>query len=169
MTAVMAAGADKHLKSIRMVASMEDIRIMLGYQKRWAEDDSPVKMLIKSRRIGGTFGEIVEDCLTAAGEIGDDIWYIAYNKEMTQEFILAAAEFVRILHNELVDIDEEIIHEVRSAKLDHYSPVTRPAYGGTTISARCLDGLRKLQEPKVSVFVPSVETLKKWHWIRQES
>ena len=109
MTPTMSPGSDKHIKSINAVTNMDDIRVLLKYQSDWCADDSAVKFLEKSRRIGGTFGEILDDVLTAAGQIGDDIWYIAYNKDMTQEFILAAAEFVRVLHNELVEIDEEIL------------------------------------------------------------
>ncbi|MGD9809649.1 MAG: hypothetical protein AB7U93_13780 [Deferribacterales bacterium] len=109
----MAESTDKHIKPIQTVTASngDDIRILLKYQADWCADLADVKFLEKSRRIGGTFGEILDDCLTAAGEIGDDIWYIGYNKEMAQEFIRAAAEFVRVLHNELVDIDEEIIED----------------------------------------------------------
>lgn len=65
--------------------------ILLPYQKRWHQDASPVRMLEKSRRIGGTWGTLAAEaaleasCAATAG--GMDQYYIGYNKEMAAEFI----------------------------------------------------------------------------------
>jgi len=63
--------------------------------------------------------------------------------------------------------EDQVIHEVRTAELNHYSPCRIAAYAGTTISARSLESLEEINKPKVSVFMPSVETLEKWQWLKK--
>ena len=61
--------------------------VFLGYQQDWSADDSLVKVIEKSRRIGLSWGEAGEDSLLAASDSGMDVFYIGYNKDMALEFI----------------------------------------------------------------------------------
>jgi len=61
--------------------------VLLSYQKRWVEDNSRVKIIAKSRRIGLSWTEAAEDALLAAQADGSNVYYIGYNKEMAREFI----------------------------------------------------------------------------------
>ena len=49
--------------------------VLLPYQKKWLADKSPVKVIEKSRRIGLTWAQALDDVITAAtsgreGKIG---------------------------------------------------------------------------------------------------
>ena len=68
---------------------------LLPYQARWIQDQSPLKVYEKSRRIGITWTEACASVLDAARKNGNDWWYIGYNKEMALEFIEAAAAWAR--------------------------------------------------------------------------
>lgn len=67
----------------------------LPYQQKWSSDDSPVKWVEKSRRVGLSWGEAGEDALLAASEHGMDVFYIGYNKDMALEYIEDAAGWAR--------------------------------------------------------------------------
>lgn len=67
--------------------------VLLGYQQRWVQDTSQVKIDEKSRRIGITWAEAADDVLLAAATTGMDVWYIGYNKDMAIEFILDCAQW----------------------------------------------------------------------------
>jgi phage FluMu gp28-like protein len=61
--------------------------VLLPYQVRWIEDESPVKVAEKSRRVGLSWAEAADNTLYAASAGGDDVFYIGYNAEMAREFI----------------------------------------------------------------------------------
>jgi len=82
--------------------------IFLGYQQRWCADPAPVKLIEKSRRIGLTWAESGDDTLYAAEVDGDDVWYIGYNKEMAEEFILACADWAKKYKMAASEVSEEI-------------------------------------------------------------
>ncbi|WP_439640081.1 terminase large subunit domain-containing protein [Nevskia sp.] len=67
--------------------------VFLGYQARWSADDSPVKIIEKSRRIGLSWAEAADSTLLAASQQGMDVWYIGYNKDMADEFIRDCADW----------------------------------------------------------------------------
>lgn len=69
--------------------------VLLPYQQRWCADESPVKIIEKSRRVGLSWGEAADSTLLAANEKGMDTWYIGYNKDMAQEFILDCADWAK--------------------------------------------------------------------------
>ena len=47
-------------------ASVETPAALMGYQQRWVADDSPLKVIEKSRRTGLTWAEASDNVLTAA-------------------------------------------------------------------------------------------------------
>ena len=67
--------------------------IFMAYQVKWVEDQSPVKIMEKSRRIGLSYSEAADDVLYAASAEGANVYYISYNKEMTQGFIQDCANW----------------------------------------------------------------------------
>ncbi|PID61993.1 MAG: hypothetical protein CR974_03845 [Gammaproteobacteria bacterium] len=88
--------------------------VLLGYQKRWIADDSPLKIAEKSRRTGLTWAEAADDALIASkrkAEGGSDVFYIGSNKEMAREFIDAVAMWATMFNYAAGEIQEEIIKD----------------------------------------------------------
>lgn len=85
--------------------------VLMGYQQRWAADRSPLKVIEKSRRTGITWAEASDNVLTAAGERtagGQNVYYIAYNQDMTIEYIQACAMWARVFNYAAGEIEESI-------------------------------------------------------------
>lgn len=61
--------------------------VLLPYQQAWINDKSQVKICEKSRRIGLSWAEAADAAITAASASGMDVFYVAYNQDMTQQFI----------------------------------------------------------------------------------
>ncbi len=81
--------------------------VLLPYQNDWVNDDSPVRVYEKSRRIGISWSTAAEAALIAAAQSGMDVWYIGYNKDMAEEFIRDSANWIK--HYQLVaDAVQEI-------------------------------------------------------------
>lgn len=85
--------------------------VFLPYQQDWAGDDSPVKVIEKSRRIGLSWSEAGDDTLYAASASGDDVWYIGYNKEMAEEFINDCAWWAKQYDPAAGAVEEEIVKD----------------------------------------------------------
>lgn len=68
---------------------------LLPYQQAWCHDDSPVKVIEKSRRIGLSWAEAADSALLAASAKGMDTWYVGYNRDMAQEFIRDSGDWSR--------------------------------------------------------------------------
>ncbi|GAB4485978.1 MAG: hypothetical protein OHK006_13080 [Thermodesulfovibrionales bacterium] len=100
-----------------MITAIDDIKalqndgVLLGYQRRWVEDKSPVKVWEKSRRIGATWGEAADDALTAASENGEDVFYIGYNKDMAREFVDECASWLRHYQLAASEIEEFVFKD----------------------------------------------------------
>lgn len=85
--------------------------VLLGYQKRWIADESPLKIAEKSRRTGLTWAEGADASLcasTARGEGGCNHFYVGSNKEMAREFIEAVAMWSKIFNRAAGEIQEEV-------------------------------------------------------------
>lgn len=73
--------------------------ILLPYQSAWNQEVAPLAVCEKGRRVGLSWGEAAEDARLAsrpASEGGMNVWYISYNKEMTEQFISDVAFWARI-------------------------------------------------------------------------
>ena len=93
------------------VRSFDPNNLLLGYQKRWVADDSPLKIAVKSRRTGLTWAQAADDVLTAAtakNNGGTNCFYVGSNKEMAREFIDACAMWSRNFNRAATEIAEEI-------------------------------------------------------------
>lgn len=82
---------------------------LMGYQQRWVADPSPLKVVEKSRRTGFTWAEASDDVLTAASSRsanGQNVYYIAYNQDMTIEYIQACAMWARVFNYAASEVEE---------------------------------------------------------------
>lgn len=89
----------------------DEDELLLGYQKRWVADDSPLKIAEKSRRTGITWAEASDAVLTASrtkSAHGTNHFYVGSNKEMAREFIDAAAMWAKAFDKVAGDIQEEL-------------------------------------------------------------
>ena len=60
---------------------------LLPYQRRWVQDESPIKVCEKARRIGLSWAEAYDSVLHAAADAGADVYYQSYSKDNTRGFI----------------------------------------------------------------------------------
>lgn len=80
--------------------------VLLPYQQAWVADQSPVKIFVKSRRIGGSWAEAGESALEASRTNGQDTWYIGYTKDMAIEFIRDVADWAKYYSLAAGEIEE---------------------------------------------------------------
>lgn len=92
--------------------------VLMAYQQRWVADRSPLKVMEKSRRTGITWGEASDNVLTAASERtagGQNVYYIAYNQDMTIEYIQACAMWARVFNYAAGEIEEGLWADEKDA------------------------------------------------------
>ncbi len=102
--------------------------VLLPYQARWVADQSPVKVMEKSRRIGISWAEAADDALYAsekgAGE-KRNVWYIGYNKDMALEFIGDCANWARA-------------YNLAASGMEEYEEIDREEYEGVVEEKKIL-------------------------------
>lgn len=81
----------------------------MPYQRRWIEDPAPVKVCVKSRRVGITWAEAADAVLTAAAAAGDNVFYISYNNDQAREFVETCATWAKILNQACSELEQEIV------------------------------------------------------------
>ena len=82
---------------------------LMNYQNNWVADMSPLCVVEKSRRTGFTWAEASLDVLTAASSTsanGMNVYYIAYNQDMTIEYIQACAMWAKAFNYAASEIEE---------------------------------------------------------------
>ncbi len=120
--------------------------VLLPYQARWAADQSPVKVMEKSRRVGISWAEAAEDTLWAS-EKGQgekrNVWYVGYNKDMAQEFIGDCANWARAYNlaaSEMEEYDEidreEIEGVIQEKKIRSFRITLQSGWTITALSSR---------------------------------
>ena len=90
-------------------AGAEAPPVLLPYQQRWVADTSPFKVAEKSRRTGLTWAEAADDILTASSSReagGQNVYYIAYNQDMTIEYIQACSMWAKAFNRAATEIEE---------------------------------------------------------------
>lgn len=100
-------------------ALVEAPAVLMAYQQRWVADKSPLKVIEKSRRTGFTWAEAADDVLTAAASRsagGQNVYYIAYNQDMTIEFIQACAMWARVFNHAASEIEDGFWEEDEADK-----------------------------------------------------
>lgn len=84
---------------------------LLPYQRAWIEDSAPVKVVEKSRRVGISWADAYDSVETAAVKDGQDVWYVGYNKDMAEEYILDCAEWAERIGAVAKNEGEEVIKD----------------------------------------------------------
>ncbi len=102
--------------------------VLLPYQKSWLEDGAQVKVVEKSRRIGLTWAQALDDVLKAAtsGRAGMDVLYISFNQDMTREYIDTCAEWAKKLQVVAGQVNEDVFkdgdeREIKAFRIDFAS------------------------------------------------
>jgi phage FluMu gp28-like protein len=120
--------------------------VLLPYQARWVADQSTVKVMEKSRRVGISWAEAADDTLWAS-ETGQgekrNVWYIGYNKDMAQEFIRDCANWGRAYNlaaSEMEEYDEidqeEIDGVIQEKKIRSFRITLQSGWTITALSSR---------------------------------
>lgn len=119
-------------KDLASAASSTAPAVLLPYQQRWVADPSPFKVEEKSRRTGLTWAEASDDVLIAASDAaagGMNVYYIAYNQDMTIEYIQAAAMWARVFNRAASEIEEGFWTEDEEDKQIKTYTIRFPASG----------------------------------------
>lgn len=93
--------------------------VLLPYQQAWIADESPLKVAEKSRRTGLTWAEAADDVLTASSSRdagGQNVYYIAYNQDMTIEYIQACSMWAKAFNRAAGEIEEGFWEEADEDK-----------------------------------------------------
>jgi hypothetical protein len=85
--------------------------VLLPYQATWIQDQSPVKLTQKSRRIGISWADAADAALTAAQANGHDCWYIGYNYDMAEQYIADVASWARAYNLVAHAVEETVVDE----------------------------------------------------------
>ncbi len=93
-----------------------DDPLLLPYQQHLLKTTAQHQVVIceKSRRIGFTWGIAADAVLTAASEKSDggmDVFYLAYEREMTREFIDTCAAWARLFDKACGDVEEVVFKD----------------------------------------------------------
>ena len=86
--------------------------VLLPYQQEWIADDSELKIIEKSRRIGLSWAESADDVLIAAATKaagGDHVWYVGYNQDMARGFIGDCAFWARHYGHAASEMEEAVL------------------------------------------------------------
>ncbi|MBA4289350.1 MAG: hypothetical protein C0439_10300 [Pseudomonas sp.] len=92
-------------------ADLDVPAVLLPYQQEWLAEQGPLVVIEKSRRTGLTWAEAADDVLLSASAKdagGMNTYYIAYNQDMTIEYIQACAMWARMFNHAASEIEEGI-------------------------------------------------------------
>jgi len=96
--------------------------VLLGYQRAWVEDDAPLKLAEKSRRVGLTWAEASDNVSIAAGQDGSNVFYISATQDMALEYIEACAMWARAFNAAAGEIEDGIFEDedrdIKTYKID---------------------------------------------------
>jgi len=97
----------------------ENEPVLLGYQARWFEDESEVKIAEKSRRTGLTWAEAASNVITAAKPKrrgGRNVFYVGSRQEMALEYIAACGLFSKAFNQLAGAVSEGIFKDLDGSK-----------------------------------------------------
>ncbi len=83
--------------------------VLLAYQERWIGDKAKIKVIEKSRRIGLSYSEALDAVLHAASKSGANVYYISFDKDMTEGFIQDCATWAKVFNEACSEIQSESI------------------------------------------------------------
>ena len=91
---------------------------LLPYQSAWVQDQAPVKIIEKSRRIGLSWAEAYDSVMHAGAGQGD-ISYISFSKDMTSGFIRDCADWANNLQVVVRKVEKSILADEGKQVLVH--------------------------------------------------
>lgn len=86
--------------------------ILLRYQRTWIEDRAPIAVIEKSRRVGLSWADAAERVIYAAEGKGD-VYYMSYNKDMTEGYIRDCESWAGRLGKAVSEVTQETIIDDR--------------------------------------------------------
>ena len=84
----------------------DGLPVLLSYQSAWNEEEAPVAVCEKGRRIGLSWGDGAERVIYVAEGKGN-VYYMSYNKDMTETYILDCAEWAAKFGKACSEVQEE--------------------------------------------------------------
>lgn len=73
------------------------LKMLLPYQVKWILDESPFKVIEKSRQVGLSWADAGWSVIEAARKNGKKIWYAAQSKDVARQYIEDVAYWAKIL------------------------------------------------------------------------
>lgn len=99
----------------------DGLPIHLAYQSAWIAEDAEIAVCEKSRRIGLSWADAAERVIHAAEGKGS-VYYMSYNKDMTETYITDCADWARRFNRAASEIIEETVvvdeREVQRFRID---------------------------------------------------
>ena len=89
----------------------EILHSLLPYQARWVKDPAGLKVIEKARRIGISWAEAYDAVMHAGSEGGGNVYYQAYNLEMTRGFIEDCAGWAQRLQSKAGALGETLMEQ----------------------------------------------------------
>lgn len=84
---------------------------LFPYQKAWLADKSRYKIWEKSRRIGATYVQALEDVLDCLQHKGLSVWFSSADDSAAKEYVLYCAHWAKIANAAASAVSEEILDE----------------------------------------------------------
>lgn len=134
-----------------MVSLDKNNYILLPYQQQWIADESNVKVFEKSRRIGATWCEALDNVLLASAQDNpQDTLFVSYKEEAAREYIRDAAMWAQELNQVVSSIDEFIIEDpkkdIKSFRIDFTTGKRIVALSSRPTNLRGRQGIAVLDE-----------------------
>ena len=90
-------------------------KYFLQYQQRWLNDESPVKIWQKSRRIGATYVQSYEDVRDCVSKKVPAVWFSSADESAAREYIAYCEQWTKLFHmaakplgNIVIDSEKDI-------------------------------------------------------------
>ena len=84
---------------------------LFPYQKAWLADHSRYKIWEKSRRIGATYVQALEDVLDCLKKAGLAVWFSSADDSAAKEYILYCAHWAKALNRAAEAVSKEFLDE----------------------------------------------------------
>ena len=94
-----------------MVSSKRLTQYLFPYQKEWLRDKSRYKIWEKSRRIGATYVQALEDVLDCISKPGLPVWFSSADESAANEYILYCSHWAKVANAAAFEVSEEVLDE----------------------------------------------------------
>jgi phage FluMu gp28-like protein len=88
-----------------------DLPLLLPFQQEWFCDESDVKVIVKSRRIGISWTSAAKHVFVAAEGLMDG-FYVGYTEDQGEEFIRDVADWAKVVHGVALEIQRFVLEDV---------------------------------------------------------